>query len=213
RVLANRTGCVVVALNYQKAPEHKFPVPLDDAWAALLWLNEHAEELGVDPTRIGVMGDSAGGNLATVTAMRARDEGGPTLACQILIHPVTDADMDKPSYLANAEGYMLQRGSMEAFYGHYLNDPKEGNDPHVSPLRAKHLGDLPPALVLTAEYDPLLDDGRLYARRLEAAGVTVKYSEYSGVIHGFLFMQGVLDASKRLHNEIGAWVRDVMRTR
>lgn len=145
-----------------------------------------------------------------MTAIRARDEGGPSLACQVLIYPVTDADTDKPSYLANAQGYMLQRGSMQAFYRYYLNDPEEANDPRVSPLRTRDLSRLPPALVVTAEYDPLFDDGRIYAGRLLNAGVAATYSEYPGMIHGFLFMQGVLDGSKRLHDEIGSWVRDIM---
>ncbi len=210
RIMANRTGCAIIAVNYQKAPEHKFPTAVEDAWASLNWTVEHAEDLNVDPQRLGVMGDSAGGNLAAVTAIRARDQGGPDLNCQVLVYPVTDADIDKPSYHANAEGYLLQRSSMKAFYDYYLNNPDESNDPWVSPLHAKDLSHLPPALVITAEYDPLLDDGRLYAEKLKAAGVETVYSEYAGMVHGFFYNADRIDASQRLHDEIGVWVRSHM---
>jgi acetyl esterase len=135
RALTNRTGCVVVAVNYQKAPEHKFPVPFDDAYAATTWVAEHASELGIDPGRIGVAGDSAGGNLAAAVCLKARDEHGPSLAYQLLIYPVTDYGWDKPSYLENAEGYLLQRETMRWFWGHYLASEAEGDNPLVSPLR------------------------------------------------------------------------------
>ncbi|MEV6502770.1 alpha/beta hydrolase [Streptomyces prunicolor] len=211
RALANDTGCVVVSVDYRKAPEHRFPAAVDDAWASTAWVTENAVELNIDPARIGVFGDSSGGNLAAVTALRARDVGGPALACQILIHPPTDHNTDKRSYLDNAEGYLLQRHSMRWFYGHYLNDPSEGANPWVSPLRAQDLSGLPRALVVTAQYDPLRDDGRLYAERLAAAGTPTKHNDYSGVTHAFYLMWGVLDASRQLHREIAAEVRDVLR--
>jgi acetyl esterase len=207
RALTNRTGCVVVAVNYQKAPEHKFPVPFDDAYAATTWLAEHASELGIDPGRIGVAGDSAGGNLAAAVCLKARDEGGPSLAYQLLIYPVTDYGWDKPSYLENAEGYLLQRETMRWFWGHYLASEAEGDNPLVSPLRAPDLSGLPPALIVTAEFDPLRDDGELYGQRLREAGVPVKISRYDGMIHGFFYMAGVLDQTKNLYDEIGTEVR------
>src|SRR5690242_15628404 len=152
RALANDTGCVVVAVNYQKAPEHKFPVPFDDAWAGLRWTAAHAAELNVDPARIAVGGDSAGGNLAAAVAIKARDEGGPPLAFQLLIYPATEHDVDKTSALQNAEGYLLQRETMRWFWGHYLDGATAEPDWRASPLRAASLAGLPPALVVTAEF-------------------------------------------------------------
>jgi acetyl esterase len=207
RSLANSTGCVVVAVNYQKAPEHKFPVPFDDCYAATTWVAENAAELGIDPARLAVGGDSAGGNLAAAVCLRARDESGPALAYQLLVYPATDFGWDKRSYLENAEGYLLQRETMRWFWNHYVNDPSDGDNPYVSPLRAPDLSGLPPALVITAEFDPLRDDGELYAERLREAGIPVKYSCYDGMIHGFHYMFGVLGQCKLLHDEIGAEVR------
>jgi len=207
RALANSTGCVVVAVNYQKAPEHKFPIPLDDCFAATAWVAEHAAELGIDSARVGVGGDSAGGNLAAAVCLRARDEGGPALAYQLLVYPATDYGWDKPSCVRNAEGYLLQRGSMRWFWSHYVNDPSDGDNPLVSPLRAPDLSGLPPALIVTAEYDPLCDDGEQYGERLREAGVPVKVSRYDGMIHGFYFMAGVLGQAKDVHAEIAAEVR------
>ncbi|WP_089103862.1 alpha/beta hydrolase [Streptomyces hyaluromycini] len=211
RALANDTGCVVVSVDYRKAPEHKFPAAVDDAWASTTWVAENAAELNIDPDRIGVIGDSSGGNLAAVTALRTRDVGAPALACQILIHPPTDHNTDKRSYLDNAEGYLLQRRSMQWFYGHYLNDPSEGTNPWVSPLRAQDLSGLPRTLVVTAQYDPLRDDGRLYAERLAAAGTPTRHDDYSGVIHAFYLMWGVLDAGRQLRREIAEEVREALR--
>jgi acetyl esterase len=207
RSLANGTGCVVVAVNYQKAPEHKFPIPLDDSFAATCWVAEHAAELGIDPTRLGVAGDSAGGNLAAAVCLRARDEGGPALAYQLLIYPATDYGWDKPSAVENAEGYLLQRESMRWFWNHYVNDPADGDNPLVSPLRASDLSGLPPAFIVTAEFDPLRDDGELYGERLREAGVAVKVSRYDGAIHGLYFMLGVLGQAKVLHDEVATEVR------
>jgi acetyl esterase len=207
RALANDTGCVVVAVNYQKAPEHKFPVPFNDAWAGLTWTAGHAEELNVDPARIAVGGDSAGGNLAAAVAIKARDEGGPALAFQLLIYPATEHDVDKPSALQNAEGYLLQRESMRWFWAHYLDGATDTPDWRASPLRARSLAGLPPALVVTADFDPLRDDGRLYADRLRAEGVDVTYTNYEGMVHGFYWMAAVVDRTRDLHAEIAREVR------
>ncbi|MDQ1487946.1 MAG: acetyl esterase [Actinomycetota bacterium] len=206
RRLANSTGCVVVAVNYQKAPEHKFPVPFDDSWATLCWVAENAAELNVDPSRLVVAGDSAGGNLAAAVCLKARDEGGPSVAYQVLIYPATNYGFDTPSYNQNAEGYLVQRESMRWFWDHYLADPSQGDDWRASPLRADLTG-LPPTLVVTAEFDPLRDDGKLYADRLREAGVDVRYTNYEGMIHGFYWMDGVIEEAKRLHDDIAMEVR------
>ncbi len=207
RALANRTGCIVAAVNYQKAPEHKFPIPLDDCYAATRWVFDNAGELRIDPTRIGVIGDSAGGNLAAAVSLRARDENGPKLAYQVLVYPAVQYGWDTPSSLANAEGFLLQRAGMEYFWKHYVRGPEDGKNPYCSPLAAADHSGLPPALIVSAEFDPLCDDGRNYADKLEAAGVPVKFHLYDGMIHGFLWMSGVLDQSKALVDEIGRDVR------
>ncbi len=210
RALANRTGCVVVAVNYQKAPEHKFPTPLDDCYVTTQWVAEHAGELDIDPARIGVAGDSAGGNLAAAVAQKARDENGPALAYQLLIYPATDFDVDTPSSLANAEGYLLQREGMRWFWEHYLASPEDADNPHACPLRARDFSGLPPAFVATAGFDPLCDDGKRYATALRDAGVPVTYRHYEGMIHGFFWMAGVLDQARALVEEIGKDVRAVL---
>jgi acetyl esterase len=194
-------------VNYQKAPEHKFPIPLDDCYAATRWVFDNAGELRIDPTRIGVIGDSAGGNLAAAVTLRARDEKGPKLAYQVLVYPAVQYGWDTPSSLANAEGFLLQRAGMEYFWKHYVRGPGDGKNPYCSPLAAADHSGLPPALIVSAEFDPLRDDGRNYADKLEAAGVPVKFHLYDGMIHGFLWMSGVLDQSKALVEEIGREVR------
>lgn len=207
RGLANDTGCIVVAVSYQKAPEHRFPVAFDDAWVSTCWVVGHADELGIDPARIAVGGESSGGQLAASVAIKARDEGGPALAYQLLICPNTDHDLDKPSAIEFAQGYLLQRETMRWYSAHYLGSPDDAKDWRASPLRADDLSGLPPALVVTAGCDPLRDDGRFYADRLREAGVPVTYSNYEGMIHCFWWMTGVLDRATRLHEEIATEVR------
>ncbi len=203
RALANRSGCVMIAVNYQKAPEHPFPTAFDDCHATVQWVAEHAEELDVDPSRIGVGGDSAGGNLAAAIALQAR-QTGPPLRCQILVYPVTDHSFDTRSYEENAEGYILQRETMKWFWGHYVRTSADGADWRASPLRASDLSGLPPALVITAEYDPLRDEGEAYADRLRDAGVDVTLHRYDGMVHGFMYMAGVLDDARLVIDEIAA---------
>lgn len=210
RSIANRAGCVVVSVNYQKAPEHRFPVAVDDAFAAVEWVVENSAELGIDSAKVGVIGDSAGGNLAAVTALRFRDESSVRLRCQILIYPVTDADTEKESYLRNAEGYLLQKASMDWYFGHYLRNQDDGNDPRVSPLRAPSLAGVCPAFVVTAGLDPLCDDGRMYAERLSASGVEVDHRHFPDAIHAFFWMQGTLAVARELHDEVGRQVRRMM---
>ncbi len=209
RALANASGCVVASVNYRLSPETKFPGPAEDCYAATRWLAEQASEIGADSRRIAVAGDSAGGNLAAVVALMARDRGGPELAYQLLMYPVTAPakGTQSASYQDNAEGYLLTRGSMEWFWDHYLASPDDGKNPYASPLHASDLSKLPPAMVITAEFDPLRDEGQAYARRLQEAGVTVKTAHYEGLIHGFFWMAGVLDAGRELTAEMSKELR------
>jgi acetyl esterase len=210
RAISNRTGCVLVAVNYQKAPEHKFPIPFDDCYAATEWVFEHAADLDIDSDRIGVIGDSAGGNLAAAVTLKARDVGGPKIAYQVLIYPAVQYGWDTPSALRNAAGYLLERAAMEYFWHHYVRHPSDGENPYCAPLVADNHSGLPPALVVSAEFDPLCDDGQYYSDKLRAAGVPVKFSLYAGQIHGLLGMAGILDAAKTLLDEIGYEVRSVL---
>lgn len=208
RNLCAGSGCVVVSVDYRLAPEHKFPAAPDDCLAATRWAAANASALGADPGRIIVAGDSAGGNLAAVTALRIRDEGGPRLLGQLLIYPVTDYfEPGTPSMTENAEGYGLTRAGMIWFWNHYLPSPADGANPLASPLRAKDLSRLPPALVITAEYDPLRDEGEYYADRLRQAGVPTEMKRWDGVNHGFFFWPGVVDRSTAAIDEACAWAR------
>ncbi|TME90958.1 MAG: alpha/beta hydrolase [Chloroflexi bacterium] len=211
RSLANGAGCVVVSVDYRMAPEHRFPAAFEDSLAATRWVAEHAAELGIDPRRLAVGGDSAGGNLAAAVALAARDAGGPSLVHQLLIYPVTDYNFDTRSYADNAEGYMLTRAAMQHYWRLYLRDGSDGADFRASPLRARDFGNLPPALVITAEFDPLRDEGRAYADRLREAGTPVLYREYPGMVHGFVTSAGVLDAGKQAVREAAAALKDAFR--
>jgi acetyl esterase len=202
RALAKASGAVVVAVDYRLAPEHKFPAAVDDSYAATKWVAANAERLGIDASRIAVGGDSAGGNLATVIAMRCRDAGGPALAAQVLIYPVTDVStFETGSHRELAEGYFLTRAGMEWFTGHYLASADHKRHPEVSPLLAPNLSGLPPALIITAEFDPLRDEGEAYAQRLQQAGVPVTLTRYPGMIHGFVSMRGVLSGGRQAIQE------------
>ena len=194
RELANLAICSVIAVDYRLGPEHRFPAAVDDAVAATRWVHANAAALAIDPTRIAVGGDSAGGNLAAVVCIALRDAAGPTLAMQALIYPATDMAADAPSHFELAEGYMLTRDAIQWFMGNYLNGPQDVADWRASPLRAKDLSGLPPAYVVTAGFDPLRDEGLAYAEALEKAGVHVTYECFEGMIHGFITMAGVLAA-------------------
>lgn len=207
RSLANASGCTVVSVDYRLAPEHKFPVPLEDCYAAATYVAEHASEFNGDASRLAVGGDSAGGNLAAAVSLMARDRGGPRIAFQLLVYPVTDWSFDTPSYRDNAEGYFLTTASMRWFWSHYLRNAADGADPYASPLRAGSLRDLPPALVITAEFDPLRDEGEAYAARLRDAGVAAATSRYEGVIHGFFSMAALIPQGQDAVNEGAAAVR------
>jgi acetyl esterase len=209
RELANEAGCVVVSVDYRLAPEHKFPAAAEDCYAVTQWAAAHAAELGADAKRLAVGGDSAGGNLAAVVAQIARDRGGPPIVFQLLIYPVIAAAFDTPSYRDNAEGYLLTAGDMRWFWNHYLASSADAANPYAAPLSARTLAGLPPALVITAEFDPLRDEGELYAHRLEEAGVPARLTRYDGMIHGFFGMGHMMDKAKAAVQESSANLRQV----
>jgi len=195
RELAHHAGCAVVAVDYRLAPEHRFPAAVDDSLAATRWVLEQAGSLGVDATRFALGGDSAGGNLATVTALGLRDSGGPQAKLQLLIYPGTDMRAIAPSHTANGQGYMLTSDSITYFRGHYMPDASAWTDWRGSPLLHPDLSKLPPAFVITSGYDPLRDEGRQYADRLSQAGVPTQYVCFERQIHGFITMGRVIDES------------------
>jgi len=208
RALANRSGAVVASVGYRVAPEDPFPAPLDDCEAATVALIGMAAELGADPARAGVAGDSAGGGLAAGVTARFRAAGRP-LAFQVLVYPALDASQTEPSQDENATGYYLTKAGMGWYWRQYLAGGADPGNPEVSPLRLDDLSGLPPALVLTTGYDPLRDEGERYAERLRAAGVSVALSRFDGMIHGFLRFRGVLDAAEEANAEIAAFIRSV----
>jgi len=210
RDLCVRSGAVVVSVNYRHGPEHRFPSAVDDAFAALQWIGSNMIELGGIPGQLAVAGWSAGGNLATVTARLARDAGGPELVGQLLMCPVTDTDVGRPSYVENGEGYILTKGLMDWFFDHYV-DPPDRQDPRVAPLRAPDLSGLPPAVVVTCEFDPLRDEGIAYAEALEGAGVPTRAVFGRGQIHTSLLMVDVVISGRPVREEIGAAVRRFFR--
>jgi len=183
RALANAASCAVVSVDYRLAPEAKFPAPVEDCYAATLWVAENAAGLGCDPKRIAVAGTSAGANLAAVVPLMARDRGRPPLAFQVLVYPITDGGMNTRSYRENADGYFLTAASMAWFWKQYISDDTDRVHPYAAPIKASDLSGLPPALVITAEFDPLRDEGEAYAERLRAAGVRVTCTRYEGTIH------------------------------
>ncbi len=208
RSLTNQAECVTVSVDYRLAPEHKFPAAVDDSYAATRWVADHAAELGVDASKIAVGGASAGGNLATVVGLMAIEEGGPALVFQLLIYPVTDAALDTSSARAvTSDEYPLTRADMEWFWRHYLRGDADRRHPYASPALAKSLAGLPPALVITAEIDPLCDEGERYAAALERAGVAAACTRYGGVTHGFVGMEALLDKGRAAVAESAAALR------
>ncbi|HEY2506357.1 MAG TPA: alpha/beta hydrolase [Streptosporangiaceae bacterium] len=196
RTVANQLHAAVVNVDYRRAPEHRYPTAVRDAWTALQWAHERTAEIAGGHVPVIVMGDSAGGNLSAVVAQQARAAGGPTLAAQVLVYPVTDADLDNASYLDPANQLMLSRDAMIWFWGHYAPDPADRLRPDASPLRAESFAGLPPAIVLTAEHDPLRDEGAAYAERLSEAGVPVTYRQLDGQMHGFFPLLGLLPGAE-----------------
>jgi acetyl esterase len=211
RALANAARCIVVAVDYRLAPEHKFPAAVDDAIAATRWIADNAQSLGIDARRLAVGGDSAGGNLAAVVALDARDRGGPQLGFQLLIYPATDMRMNRPSHARHADQLPLRRPTMRWFVGQYLRDAADEADWRASPLRAPSLRNLPPALVATAGFDPLGDEGQAYAQALSDAGVAVVHRRFDGQIHGFLNMGRIIADAERLIGLAGDALKSAFR--
>jgi acetyl esterase len=210
RMLTNAVGCVTISVEYRLAPEHTFPAGVQDCYAGAVWASAHAGELGADATRLAVGGDSSGGNLAAAVALLARDRGGPAIAHQLLVYPNTDYQADTSSMRELNDEYFFNAASVRWYWGMYLAAPEDGADPLASPLRADDLSGLPPATVITAEYDPLRDEAEAYAARLRAAGVPAEVMRQAGMMHGFFTMIGVLDtarttvltAADRLHDAL-----------
>jgi acetyl esterase len=209
RNLAAASGCDVVSVDYRLAPEHVFPAAADDAYDALVWAASAAGLAAGRP--VVVAGDSAGGNLAAVSALRARDFGGPPIALQVLVYPVVDCDLDRRSYYEyDRDELILNRRDMVWFWDHYAPDPAARANPYASPLRASSLSGLPPAYVVTAEHDPLRDEGFAYADRLRAARIPVEHRHYGSQIHAFFTFTGVLDDADKAVTEAGSMIRSAV---
>jgi acetyl esterase len=210
RAIANASGAVVVAVDYRLAPEHRFPAGLEDAYAVLRWAAANAGELGGDPQRLAVVGDSAGGNLAAALALLARDRGGPAIGAQVLVYPVTDHDFTTASHRDPGDPKVLQSEEVQYFWQEYLADPADAADPRASPLRAPSLAGLPPALVITAAFDPLRDEGETYAARLADAGVPVELVRYDSMMHSFVTFLDALPDARDAVGRIGAHLRSAL---
>lgn len=196
RHLCAGAGCLVISIDYRLAPEHAFPAAIDDAYAATCWIADHATELGADTSRLAVAGDSAGGNLSAVTCLKARDKGYPNICFQLLIYPGTDMTESFPSHRKFAEGYLLTSTLIHWFHKHYLPQDIDTRDWRGSPLHAGDHSGLPAAHVITAGFDPLQDEGKAYAEKLQAAGIAVSYTHYEGMLHGFITQPGFIDKSR-----------------
>jgi acetyl esterase len=207
--LARRAGCVVVSVDYRLAPEHPYPAAMDDAYGAYLAVREIATELGIDPDRVAVGGDSAGGNLAAAVCLRCKLEGSAVPAAQLLVYPVTDLSREAPSYELFAEGFLLTRAGMRYFIGHYTPEQSQRLQPLASPLLAEDLSGLPQALVLVAGFDPLRDEGLAYADRLAGAGVAVERQLYETTFHGFFNMAELASVADRAMDAAARWLRSV----
>jgi acetyl esterase len=206
RALANRNGAIVVAATYRLSPEARFPAATNDAYSVLNWASAHAAEFGGDPARLGVIGDSAGGNLAAVAALMARDRGTPAVKAQILTYPVIQRGGNFASMEENREGYLLTAAGMDWFWDQYLARDEDATNPLASPIMADSLAGLPPALIMTAEFDPLRDEGESYGHALEEAGVPVTMQRFDGLIHGVYWMSGAVPRSAELQETIAAFV-------
>ena len=211
RSLANRTPCVVASVDYRMAPEHRFPAAADDAWAVTTWAAEHAHEIGGRADRLAVGGDSAGGNLAAVAALRARRQKAPVLCLQLLIYPVLDHDFTRASYERNADGYGLSREAMRWYWDQYVPEAAQRDHPDASPLRAPDLRGVAPAAVWTCEFDPLLDEGDAYARRLAEAGVPTQRRRYDGLIHGAVRMPSITERAWEMIDDSARALREAFQ--
>lgn len=211
RQLSKLANCIVLSVDHRMSPEFKYPAPLEDTYNALQWALNNGSRLGWDAKRIAVGGDSSGGTLATAAAMLNRDRGGPQLAYQLMFYPVTDYYLPgTPSYTENATGYSLNRDFMIWFWQNYLPVNADFNDPYLCPLKAKDLSGMPPALILTAEYDPLRDEGREYAKRLMESGVPVELWHLEDQMHGFIMQTRVIDRARETLEKVGSKLRTVL---
>ena len=206
--LAHDARTIVIAVNYQKAPEHKFPTPFDDCYATLEWVAANAQSLNINPDEIGVAGDSAGGNLALAVALKARDVKGPKVAFQILIYPALDYKFDYPSMIDNATGYTLTTQGMKWYWDQYMANDGDLNNPYFRPMAESNFSKLPPTFTLTAELDPLRDEGEIFALRLAEAGVRSVLKRYDSLIHGFILMQGFLPEARMAIRDIAENIRE-----
>ncbi len=213
RALANRSDATVISVDYRLAPESKYPAAAEDCYAATRWTAEHAAEIGVDPSRVAIAGDSAGGNLAAVVALMARDRGLPSIAFQLLVYPVIDRDFLTGSPLEPGTGHLLSGRDMYWYWDQYLESREQAREPYASPLHADDLAGLPPALVITAEYDLLRGEGEAYARRLGEAGVPTVHRHYEGVFHGFFNMALLLDKARAAQEEAARAIRAALGAR
>ena len=209
RDICTSAGCVVVSVDYRLAPEHRYPAAVEDASAAIRWVADNMQALSGNG-RLAVGGESAGGNLAAVACRQARDQGGPEIHFQLLAYPVTDCELDRASYRENGEGYLLERESMRWFWDHYCPEPELRRNADASPLRAKDLTNLPPALVVTAEFDPLRDEGEAYASALAAAGCQVEAVRYDGLVHDFFATARLFPSSRAGFEQACRALRDAL---
>ncbi len=212
RMLANAAGCAVVSVDYRMAPEYPFPAAPDDAYAATRYVAEHAGEFGIDPTRLAVAGDSAGGNLATVVAMMSRERGAPAIRFQVLVYPLVDWEDRSASMQEYGQGHFVTEEMMEWFKRQYLGRPDDARHPYASPLHASDFSGLPPAIVITAECDPIRDQGEAYARKLQAAGVPVEARRYEGMIHPFFSLGGIVGVGATVVEDIAGALRQALET-
>jgi acetyl esterase len=211
QLVGEACGAVVVSVNYQKAPEHKFPIPFDDCYAALEWVWQNSEALNVDRRKIGIAGESAGGNIAAGVALKSRDRNGPKIAFQILIYPVADHKFDYPSMIENAQGYGLSAEATKWYWKQYINHSDDLENPYCRPMAAKDFSNLPSTYLITADLDPLRDEGLELSKKLEIAGNTVVYKNYPSLIHGFLLMQGFLPEAQQAIKEIAEVVKQFLK--
>jgi acetyl esterase len=209
RDICRTVGCVVVSVDYRLAPEHRFPAAVDDSFAATAWVSANMAALNGNG-RLAVGGESAGGNLAAVVSQLARDAAGPRIDFQLLLYPVTDCDLGRPSYAANGKGYMLELDTMRWFWDEYCPDAAARLDPRASPIRAANLADLPPALVVTAEFDPLRDEGEAYGRALQAAGTPAEVCRYDGLVHDFCATAQMFTSSRTAFEAVCAKLRQAL---
>lgn len=211
QLVGEACGAVVVSVNYQKAPEHKFPIPFDDCYATLEWVRQNSEALNVDCKKIGIAGESSGGNIAAGIALKSRDCNGPKIAFQILIYPVADHKFDYPSMIENAQGYGLSAAAMKWYWKQYINHADDLENPYCRPMAAKDFSNLPSTYLITADLDPLRDEGSELSKKLEIAGNTVVYKNYPSLIHGFLLMQGFLPEAQQAIKEIAEVVKQFLK--